>query len=60
VLGSMNDLAFQARVHFAHGDDPISISRRLADTPMSAIGTKRGDYGYPAEVARALLSARLA
>ena len=56
VLGSINDLAFQASVHLARGDDLFTISRRLADTPMSAIGTKRGDYGYPREVARELLT----
>jgi hypothetical protein len=56
VLGSINDLAFQASVHLAPGDDLFTISRRLADTPMSAIGTKRGDYGYPREVARELLT----
>ncbi len=56
VLGSMNDLAFQASVQLARGDDLLTISRRLADTPMSAIGTKRGDYGYPREVARELLT----
>jgi hypothetical protein len=57
VLGSMNDLAFQASVQLARGDDLLTISRRLADTPMSAIGTKRGYYGYPREVARELLTA---
>jgi hypothetical protein len=56
VLGSMNDLAFQASVHLARGDDLLTISRRLADTPMSAIGAKRWDYGYPGEVARELLT----
>jgi len=55
VLGSMNELAFQASVHLAHGDDLLTISRRLADTPMSAIGAKRGDYGYPGKIARELL-----
>jgi hypothetical protein len=34
----------------------LTISRRLADTPMSAIGAQPGDYGYPAEVARELLT----
>jgi hypothetical protein len=52
----MNDLAFQASVHLARGDDLLTISRRLADTPMSAIGAKRWDYGYPGEVARELLT----
>jgi hypothetical protein len=56
VLGSMNDLAFQASVHLARGDDLLTISRRRADTPMSAIGAKRWDYGYPGEVARELLT----
>jgi hypothetical protein len=39
VLGSINDLAFQASVHLARADDLLTISRRLADTPMSAIGS---------------------
>jgi hypothetical protein len=56
VLGSMNELAFQASVHLARGDDLLTILRRLANTPMSAIGTKQGDYGYPGEVACELLT----
>jgi hypothetical protein len=56
VLGSMNELAFQASVLLARGDDLLAISRRLADTPMSAIGTKQGDYGYPGKIARELLT----
>ena len=56
VLGSMNELAFQASVHLARGDDLLAILRRLADTPMSAIGTKQGDYGYPGEIACELLT----
>jgi hypothetical protein len=56
VLGSMNELAFQASVLLARGDDLLTISRRLADTPMSAIGTKHGNYGYPGEIARELLT----
>lgn len=43
VLGSMNELAFQASVLLTRGDDLLTISRRLADTPMSAIGVKRWD-----------------
>ena len=54
--GSMNELAFQASVHLARGDDLLTISRRLADTPMSAIATKQGDYGYPGEIACELLT----
>ena len=56
VLGSMNELAFQASVLLARGDDLLTISRRLADTPMSAIGAKRWDYGYPRKVAYELLT----
>ena len=56
VLGSMNELAFQASVHLARGDDLLTIFRRLANTPMSAIGTKQGDYGYPGEIAYELLT----
>jgi hypothetical protein len=55
VLGSMNDLAFQASVHIRRGDDLLAISRHLAETPMSAIGLKRGDLGYPIEIVRELL-----
>jgi len=55
VLGSMNDLAFQASVHIRRGDDLLAISRHLAETPMSAIGPKRGDLGYPIEIVRELL-----
>lgn len=57
VLGSMNDFAFQASVHLAHGEDLPTLARRLAETPMSAIGPKRWQLGYPEEVARELLAA---
>ena len=56
VLGSMNELAFQASVLLDRGDDLLTISRRLADTPMSAVGTKQGDYGYPGKIACELLT----
>jgi hypothetical protein len=56
VLGSMNELAFHASMHLARGDDLLTISRRLAAIPMSAIGTKQGDYGYPGETACELLT----
>lgn len=56
VLGSMNDLAFQASVHLAHdGHDLLALSSRLARTPMSAIGPKPGALGFPDQVACALL-----
>ena len=56
VLGSMNELAFQASVLLDRGDDLLTISRRLADIPMSAIGTRQGDYGYPGKIACELLT----
>ncbi len=57
VLGSMNDLAFQASHHLAHGDDLTTIAERLAHTPMPAIGEKPGHLGFPDMLARALLVA---
>lgn len=42
VLGSMNDLAFQASHHRAHGGDAATLAERLACTPMSAIGERPG------------------
>jgi hypothetical protein len=57
VLGSMSDLAFQASVHISRGDDLLATSCRLAETLMSAIGAKRGDFEYPIRIARDLLIA---
>jgi hypothetical protein len=51
----MNEFAFHASVHLAHGDDLLTISRRMADTAMSALGVKQGDYGYPGEITCELL-----
>jgi hypothetical protein len=59
VLGSMNDLAFQASVHLARGDDLLTIAQRLAETPMSAIGAKPGHLGFPHETARDLITASI-
>ena len=56
VLGSMNELSFPAGVLLARGDDLLTISGRLADTPMSALGTKQGDYGYPGQITCELLT----
>jgi Domain of unknown function (DUF6933) len=57
VLGSMNDFAFQASVHMAAGEgDLLAIAQRLAATPMSAIGHKAGDLGFPDKLARELLA----
>ena len=59
MLGSMNGLAFQASVCLVRGYDLLTLSRRLADTLLSAIGVKSEDYGYPKEVARELLTTSL-
>ena len=56
VLGSMNDLAFQASHHLAHGGDLATLAERLAHTPMSAIGEGSGHLGFPDLLARALLA----
>lgn len=45
VLGSMNELAFQASLQLAQGDDLLTISRGLADTLMSAIGAACAQCG---------------
>ena len=61
VLGSMNDLAFQASVYFAReSHDLLAVSQRLSRTPMSAIGHKPGALSFPDKVARALLTAHAA
>jgi hypothetical protein len=61
ALGSMNDLAFQASVHLARGEDLPTVARRLAETPdvsdrTEALATRlsggggaraaRDEYGY--------------
>lgn len=58
VLGSMNDLAFQASVHLAGGEEnPLVIGRLLAATPMSAIGLKPRELGFPDKLTCELLAA---
>jgi len=57
VLGSMNDFAFHVSLYLKRGEDFLRISRELAGTPMSAIGEKRGHYGFPQDVAREALGA---
>ncbi|MGH8289581.1 MAG: DUF6933 domain-containing protein [Steroidobacteraceae bacterium] len=60
VLGSMNDFAFQARIHLAGGEgDLLAVALRLAETPMSAIGLRSGDLGYPDKLARELLASHV-
>ena len=60
VLGSINDLAFQASHHLGRGDDLATLADRLAHTPMSAIGEGPGHLGFPDLLARALLAGGVA
>jgi hypothetical protein len=54
VIGSMNEFARQLHFHLTRGRDPLGLSLRLSETPMSAVSSK-SNYGFPAEVARDLL-----
>ena len=48
ILGSMNDLIFQARYGLEHRDfPPVELSRWLAETPMSALGGNSPDRVFP-------------
>jgi hypothetical protein len=57
VIGSMNEFAFHLGVDLRDIGDPLALSLRLSDTPMSAVGSK-SLYGIPREVARELLMSR--
>ena len=50
VIGSMNDLVIQAKIHLADGDvSPFDVSFKLNDTPMSYL-----KYANPRESFRAM------
>jgi hypothetical protein len=49
VMGSMNDLVFQAKVHLNMGKSPCDVSFLLNETPMSYLG-----YGHPRDAFRKL------
>jgi plasmid maintenance system antidote protein VapI len=57
VIGSMNELAIHLGVDLNDIRDPLALSLRLCDTPMSAVGSK-SRYGIPREVACELLMSR--
>jgi hypothetical protein len=57
VIGSMNEFAFLLGMELNDVRDPLALSLRLSDTPMSAVGSK-SHYGIPREVARELLTSR--
>ena len=57
VIGSMNEFAFLLGAELEEITDPLALSLRLSDTPMSAVGSK-SRYGIPLEVARELLTSR--
>ena len=54
VLGSMSDFVRQLDYDLQQIADPLHLSLRLSDTPMSAIGSD-ATCGLPYEVARDLL-----
>jgi hypothetical protein len=54
VIGSINEFARQIESDLTRIRDPLHLSLRLAETPMSAVGSK-AYYGLPSEVARDLL-----
>lgn len=54
VIGSMNEFARQIESDLMRIRNPLHLSLRLAETPMSAVGSK-ACYGLPNEVARDLL-----
>jgi hypothetical protein len=57
VMGSINEFARQLDTYLTRTGDPLDLSLRLSETPMSAVGSK-SNYGFPAEVARDLLMSR--
>ncbi len=51
VTGSMNDMIRQATDMLSDGDlSLVEIATKLNRIPMSALGEKRADYGYPRDV----------
>lgn len=55
VLGSMNDFAFALELYLADGLSAIEIMLRFAETPKTALGVRKSDYGRPAATALTLL-----
>ncbi len=55
VIGSINEFAFCLGIYLESMDDPLQLSLRLSEVPMSAVGTK-SHYGIPCVVARELLT----
>ena len=55
VLSSMNRLVLDASWALDRYSNPLALALHLSDTPMSALGTKKGTYGYPDKVTRQLL-----
>ena len=55
VLSSMNRLALDASWALDRYRNPLALALHLSNTPMSALGTKKGTYGYPDKRTRQLL-----
>ena len=53
VLGALNDFAFVAKAHLAHGESPLGASLKLAEMPSKPIG-----YESPERVTQSLFATR--
>ena len=54
----MNEFVYQLGVYLYREDDALELALRLADTPMSAVGSK-SLYGLPSDTGRELLLAEM-
>ncbi|MGH9521494.1 MAG: DUF6933 domain-containing protein, partial [Terriglobales bacterium] len=54
VIGSINEFVWQLENYMTRTVNPLILSLRLSDTPMSAVGAK-SNLAFPREVARDLL-----
>ena len=58
ILSSMNDFALALGWYLADGLPAMEIMLRFADTPKSALGSAKSDYGRPASTSLTLLRTR--
>jgi hypothetical protein len=58
TLSSMNDFALALDWYLADGLPAMEIMLRFADTPKSALGARKSDYGRPAATSLTLLRMR--
>ena len=55
VLGSMNRFEIDASWATERISEPLELALHLADTPMSALGAKKGGHGWPDKVTLQLM-----